>query len=72
MYHNAEPAPLYLKDCVDVTEKRDVRPLGLHLSSLLHLRPMLFGTLPQAGILMRRRKIALFRLRKNKFPDCIS
>ena len=34
MYHNAGPAPLYLKDCVDVTEKRDVRPWGLHLSSL--------------------------------------
>ena len=34
MYHNAEPAPLYLKDCVDVTVAGDVRPMGLHLLPL--------------------------------------
>lgn len=36
MYHNAEPAPLYLKDCVNVTEKTNAfrnAPAGEHLDA---------------------------------------
>ncbi len=106
MYHNAGPAPLYLKDCVDV-KRREMFVHGDSISLLLTSKTNAFrnapaecpafmihtpGThfiqtgrkapagqkqvvgsgLPQASILMRRRKIDHFRLRKNKFPDWIS